>query len=287
TSQRLYRPAFEQRIRLREQELKNSYTVDPIDSPFLKQVYRIDENTVIFDRNESASIAGFGRILEGHLYNNGVAFIVTSEIRDVSDPKYQKDREEYINSGTKESDLNDKPQKLAEIQNLLSRLNGRKDDEVPTQPGSCIPEGFIRDGNIKAKEDVALLYRQGDFVFAISSENASEESESLLERENEINAVIISSGAHTLKKGSVALSGITAEEWLMKARQGIYQPEDKMVPYYLFSFYINEKSADFEHPLLSVELHNSGLETKNYTDSQLVEIWDRITRTFRYRSNAF
>ncbi|MBT0731715.1 T6SS immunity protein Tli4 family protein, partial [Rosenbergiella nectarea] len=27
--------------------------------------------------------------------------------------------------------------------------------------------------------------------------------------------------------------------------------------------------------------------TKNYTDSQLVDLWDRITRTFRYRPGEF
>lgn len=125
-SKRLFRPAFEQRIRLREQELKNSHTVDPIDGPFLKQVYRINSNTVIFDRNVNESVAGFGRILEGHLYHNGVSFVLTSKFRDVSDPKYQQDREEYLNSGTKKNDLNDKPQRLAEMQNLLSRLGGEK-----------------------------------------------------------------------------------------------------------------------------------------------------------------
>lgn len=109
---------------MREQELKKSHTVDPEDQPFLKQVYRINENTVIFDRNVNGSVPGFGRILEGHLYNNGVAFIVTTEITDLSEPKYKKDREDYLNSGSKESDLNNKHQKLAEIQGLLSRLKG-------------------------------------------------------------------------------------------------------------------------------------------------------------------
>ncbi|MGV3347107.1 hypothetical protein ACGVWS_15780, partial [Enterobacteriaceae bacterium LUAb1] len=103
-SQRLSRPAFDQRIRLREQELQNSQPTDPQDQPFLKQVYRLNEHTVIFDRNKSEGVPGFGRVLEGHLYSNGVAFIVTTEITDVSDPKYKKDREEYLNSGSKESD---------------------------------------------------------------------------------------------------------------------------------------------------------------------------------------
>ncbi|MBU5922870.1 hypothetical protein KQV47_01560 [Enterobacter sichuanensis] len=41
-----------------------------------------------------------------------------------------------------------------------------------------------------------------------------------------------------------------------------------------------------KHPVFSVELHNSGKETKNYTDSQLVDTWDRNTRSFRYRTGS-
>lgn len=286
-SKRLYRPAFEQRIRLREQELKNNHTVDPEDQPFLKQVYRINEDTVIFDRNINESVPGFGRILEGHLYDNGVAFIVTSKIRDVSEPKYQQDRDEYLNSGMKEAALNNKPQKLAEIQSLLARLKGRADNDVPVQPGSCIPDGFIVDSNIKADENISMVYRHGGFELVVNSNSTLGKGATLLERENEIVPVMIRVGAHTLKKGPVKLPGINAEEWLIKAKQDIYRPEDKNVNYYTFTLYGNEEIGDYNHPVFSLELDNSGHEIKDYTDPQLVDIWDRITRTFRYRPNAF
>lgn len=287
TSKRLYRPAFEQRIRLREQELKNSHTVDPEDQPFLKQVYQINENTVIFDRNRNGSVPGFGRILEGHLYDNGVAFIVTSRIRDLSDPKYQKDREDYSSNGMKESALNNKSQKLAEIESLLSRLKGRADDDVPSQPGICIPDGFIRDSDIKAGENISMLYREDNFELAVNSNNTLHKGETLLERGNEINPLMVILGAHSLKKGTVKLPGIDAEEWLIKGRQNIQRPEDKNIPHYMFTLYGNEKVADYKHPVFSVELDNTGLEVKKYTDSQLVGIWERITESFRYRPNAF
>ncbi|OMP91480.1 hypothetical protein BZP36_21275 [Raoultella terrigena] len=286
-SKRLYPPAFAQRIRLREQELNNSLVVDPEDLPFLKQVYRINDNTVIFDRNINESVPGFGRILEGHLYNNGVAFIVTTEITDLSDQKYKKDREDYLNSGSKESDLNDKPQKLAEMQSLLSRLKGRKDDEVPAQSGICIPEGFIKDAGMISHDVINIIYNSDDFGLIVNSNNTLRKAETLLERADEINAAIIRVGAHTLKKRVVKLPEINSEEWLMKGKQDIYHPEEKSVSAYRFTFYGNEDVVDSRHPIFSVELNNSGMETKTYTDSQLVDIWDRITRTFRYRPGAF
>ena len=187
----------------------------------------------------------------------------------------------------KESSLNNKPQKLAEMQNLLSRLKGREDDEVPARPGVCIPDGFINDDGVISKDDITYIYKQGDFEVIVNSNNFLGKGNTLLERGSEINPVIIRVGAHTLKKGAVKLPEINAEEWLMKGEQDIYHPEEKTVSYYTFHFYGNEKNGDLKHPVFSVELHNSGKETKNYTDSQLVDIWDRITRTFRYRPGAF
>ncbi|WP_139339452.1 T6SS immunity protein Tli4 family protein [Raoultella terrigena] len=285
-SKRLYPPAFAQRIRLREQELGESQTVNPRDQPFLKQVYRINDNTVIFDRNINESVAGGKRVLEGHLYSNGVAFILHSEFLDHTDPKYLDKKNMLKNAGLSESDLNEKLQKLTEMQSLLSRLKGRKDDEVPAQPGVCIPEGFINDAGAISKDDITLIYKQGDFEIIVNSNNALGKDNTLLERGSEINATIIRVGAHTLKKGAVKLPEINAEEWLMKGKQDIYHPEEKSVSYYTFHFYGNEKIGDLKHPVFSLELHNSGKETKTYTDSQLVDIWDRITRTFRYRPGA-
>ncbi|WP_369878893.1 T6SS immunity protein Tli4 family protein, partial [Erwinia sp. B116] len=49
----------------------------------------------------------------------------------------------------------------------------------------------------------------------------------------------------------------------------------------------NEKTADFRHPNLDLTLSNHALPPPAYSDAELVEIWDRITRSFRIRNNAF
>ncbi len=284
-SKRLYRPAFEQRIRLREQELKNAKTVDAIDLPFLKQVYPLDNmDGVIFDRNKNGSAAGFGRILEGHLYTNGVAFIVTTEITDLSDDKYKEDRDVYIRTGTPQNMLSTKPQKLAEMQDLLSRLRGRKEDEIPTQPGTCIPDGFIADNGKKNKEKILFVYENSDFYLAVDNNNTLPRDISLLERGEEIEAAVRKTLSSTLRKGKINLSGIPAEEWLIKSRQEV---RNAQIDYYQFTLYGNEKIADYQHPIFSIELHNTGKVSTTYNDMQLVDIWDRITRTFRPRPGAF
>ncbi|WP_279047055.1 T6SS immunity protein Tli4 family protein [Cedecea davisae] len=286
SSKRLYRPAFAQRIRLREEELQNGHTVRNVDQPFLKQVYRLSENAVIFDRNENGSVPGFGRILEGHLYVDGVAFILTQEITDLSDLKYQQEKESLFKAGVSVGSLNTKPQKLAELQDLMSRLRGRQDDEIPTQPGTCISEGFIREGNGKPKEDIVFIYPHNSvFSFNVWSNNALKESTDMLERSGEIQAYFTEINARTLRKGKTSIAGFEASEWLATAPSE--ESPDTPSAQLLFTAVANEKTADFTHPNLDLTLSNHALPPPAYSDAELVEIWDRITRSFRVRDNAF
>ncbi|MBT1713980.1 hypothetical protein KK116_06835 [Enterobacter dykesii] len=293
SSKRLYRPAFEQRIRLREQELLNGHTVRKVDQPFLKQVYRINENAVIFDRNRNGSEGGYGRTLEGHLYIDGVAFILSQDIIDLSDPKYQQDKEDFINAGVSPGHINNKPQKLAELQDLMSRLSGRKNDEIPTQPGTCISEGFIRDGNGKPKEDITFIYPHSSvFSFIVWSNNALKESTTMLERTGEIQSYINSINGRTLRKGEAQIAGFTGNEWLITAPPK--RSSDNPSAQLMFTAVANETNADFMHPSLDLTLSNEippeGSDTappSAYSEAELVAIWDRITRSFRLRDNAF
>ena len=295
SSKRLYRPAFAQRIRLREEELKNSHTVDAVDSPFLKQVHRTNDNAVIFDRNQNESVAGSSRILEGHLYVDGVAFVLTQEIIDYSDPRFAKERAFWLRkeAGRPEWMANNKPQKLAELQDLMSRLSGRKDDEIPTQPGTCISEGFIRDGREKPKEDITFIYPHSSvFSFTVWSNNALKESTTMLERTGEIQSYINSINGRTLRKGEAQIAGFKASEWLITAPPK--SSSDNPSAQLMFTAVANETNADFMHPNLDLTLSNEippeGSDTappSAYSEAELVAIWDRITRSFRLRNNAF
>ncbi len=288
TSRRSYRPPFVQRIQLREQELKNSRTVDEVDEPFLKQVYRLSENAVIFDRNENTSVPGFGRILEGHIYVDGVEFILTQEILDYSDPRFAKERAFYLRDEAERPEwmANTKPAKLAELKDLMSRLSRRSNDEIPTQPGTCIAEGFIRDTGAQQQEDITFIYPHNSvFSFVVWSNNALKEKTDMLERSNEIQSYLTQINARTLRKGKTQIAGFNASEWLATAPTENL-PDDASAQL-LFTAVANEKIADFKHPNLDLTLNNHALPPPTYSDAELVEIWDRITRSFRIRENAF
>jgi len=241
---------------------------------------------VIFDRNRNESVPGFGRILEGHLYVDGVAFTLVQEINDLSDPKYKKNKESLIRAGVNIDSLNTQPQKLAELQDLMSRLSGRKDDEIPTQPGTCISQGFIRDGKGKPQEDITFTYPHNPiFSFVVWSNNALKESTDMMERSGEIQSYLSAINARTLRKGKAQIAGFEASEWLATAPSE--DSPDNPTAQLLFTAAANEKTADFRHPNLDLTLSNHALPPPAYSEAELVEIWDRITRSFRVRNNAF
>lgn len=87
----IYPPAFKQRIELREKELRE-WKQSTENSPALKEVIQLPNSKgVIFDRNQSGSDDAY-RILEAHVYINNIAFIITTDILDLSDAKYADEK---------------------------------------------------------------------------------------------------------------------------------------------------------------------------------------------------
>ncbi|NWA74693.1 hypothetical protein HX775_22605, partial [Serratia proteamaculans] len=147
-SKPLYPPAFKQRVQLREQALRDAINKPgnrPENAPFLKEIVLLpDGKGAIFDHNESGT-PDIYRQLEAHVYSGMTAFVITTDIRDFSDKKHSEKKSKYLARGFTEADANTKPAKLAALQSLISRLSGRKDEDIPSAKGVCIPNGFIRD----------------------------------------------------------------------------------------------------------------------------------------------
>ncbi|MGV3345733.1 T6SS immunity protein Tli4 family protein [Enterobacteriaceae bacterium LUAb1] len=276
-SQFIYPPAFKQRIELREQALKNQRVSDDSDGPFLKDIIQLDKG-VIFERNENYAYPDSARELEAHVYIDNVAFIIKAKFHDLSSNKYTKDRS-YYSAGYP---ITDKPQKLAALQSLISHLRGRPKNEVPTEKGMCIPYGLIQDDGQEHHFKFSMLFKNRQFSWAIVTDNLpGSEEESLLERSSEIRPVMRQLGASTLKKGRVKYNTIAGEEWLISGKED----GDKK---YRFQYNANEKNVTYLHPLVLILLHNSGILTvKEYTDEQMVEIWDRVLQSFKISANAY
>lgn len=69
---------------------------------------------------------------------------------------------------------------LSAMQSLISRLSSRKDEEIPTEKGICIPDGFIKDDGEPHKEKVSFTYEVDDFYFSMGTDNSYVGSDSTL-----------------------------------------------------------------------------------------------------------
>ncbi|WP_263869909.1 T6SS immunity protein Tli4 family protein [Providencia alcalifaciens] len=168
------------------------------------------------------------------------------------------------------------------MQSLISRLQGRPKNEIPTEKGICIPYGFIHDDGRDHKFKLSMLFKNNQFAWAIVMDNLlGSEDDSLLERSSEVKPIMRKLGASTLKKGPVKYNTIAGEEWLISDEED----GDKK---YRFQYNANEKNVTYLQPLVLILLHNSGILTvKDYTDAQIVEIWDRVLQSFKLRPNAY
>ena len=107
----------------------------------------------------------------------------------------------------------------------------------------------------------------------------------MLERSNEIQPYLTGINARTLRKDKKRIAGFEADEWLNTAPSEKYP--DSPSGQLLFNVIANEKIVDFRHSIIDLTLSNHALPPPAYSDAVLVEIWDRITRSFRLRDNAF
>nr|WP_308168630.1 T6SS immunity protein Tli4 family protein [Cedecea davisae] len=182
--------------------------------------------------------------------------------------------------------MNEKPAKLAALQSLISRLSGRKDEEIPSAKGVCIPNGFIRDDGVKHQEKITFSYENDDFILGVYTNNKYPGSEdTLFSRSAEINEALKTSNQYTIKKVALSPNGIPAEAWLFGGTQTIRNPatgKDEKNTFYNFDFKANESDATADKPRFGIGLTSEYKQTR-YSEAQMIEIWDRLVNPLRYK----
>ena len=220
------------------------------------------------------------------MFVNMTAFIITTEILDLSDRKYTERKKTYIKAGFTDAQMNEKPAKLAAMQSLISRLSGRKDEDIPSAKGVCIPNGFIRDDSGKHKESLTFRYGNDDFVFGVDMDNTIQGSDdTLFNRSAQINEALKTSNQYTIKKVALSPNGIPAESWLFGGAQTIRNTvtgEDEKNTFYNFMLYANERDATPDKPNLNIGFGSEYKKTR-YSEAQMIEIWDRLVNSLRYK----
>ncbi|WP_258013201.1 T6SS immunity protein Tli4 family protein [Pectobacterium odoriferum] len=182
--------------------------------------------------------------------------------------------------------MNEKPAKLAAMQSLISRLSGRKDEDIPMAKGICIPNGFIWDDGGKHKENLTFRYENEDFVFGAEMDNTIKGSDdTLFNRSTQINAALKTSSQYSIKKAALSPNGIPAESWLFGGTQTTRNRvtgKDEKNTFYNFILYANERDGTPDKPYLNIELGSEYKKTR-YSEAQMIEIWDRLVNSLRYK----
>lgn len=179
--------------------------------PYLKGVYSLPDGMegVIFERNESTQVYDSARIIEAHMYTNGMAIETTMEARNGASPRYDEDRKDFP-----EIYGNNVPQKISELTDLLKRISARQENEIPVAPGFCLPELFIKDGTKPVNEDVNVHYLSSEYPhmkFYFDSDNYTASDDSLLERRAIMEPYIKQAQGSTIHSGRRHISGLYAE----------------------------------------------------------------------------
>ena len=284
-------PAFEQRIRLREQELEKAVPLQVIDEPYLKKTYSIPERIdgVIFERNLNNYSPDMARVLEAHYYQNSVAFKTEVKVINTDAVRYKEERKDFPSNVTN---------KISELNKLLRKLKGvRESEPIPEGKGLCFKHGFIAGDSLSivgsdwGEEDAGIAFKLKQypkFNFRIKSNNYLKAEHTLLERAEKgaLSKLLISfdSSVKNLAKGRRKIHGAVAEELLL------FNASDENNIQYNFIMYINEKSGSNSTPFLSAELRyelsGGELGDDDLTEEQLLSVWYQLTNSIRIRPGA-
>ena len=171
---------------------------------------------------------------------------------------------------------------------LLPNLRARKMDEIPTEPGFCIRDGFIADnGNVDIYEHarMQLNFKQWpDMWISLTSMTVHRTGrETLLQRVDKHPATLFAKPfVKVLRKGRHDINGRTAEEILQLL------PTDQGFKQHSFRWEATGEVNRILVPDLIVELESgrplNGVPRRpSLTDQQAIELFDRIVKSVRLR----
>ncbi|WP_392560236.1 T6SS immunity protein Tli4 family protein [Orbus mooreae] len=289
TTKPQYLPPFKQMISLREQELKDTKTIDPIDSPYLKAVYPVHTNHpdkmqgIIFERMESPGTDDSARVLEGYRWQDEVMLKIEMKAQNGSDKKHDENRMKYPELYT-----NDVPQKLLELRKLFVRIQPRDDLTIPIRPGFCLLNSFMLGEDREWKDMNYGYWHESIDEFSFYFEfNDFADDYALLDKPE---GYFTQGAGHTIYKGTRESQGLKLEEWVVKGKyfedaQGFNA--DNMG--YIFTLGIHVTDPSYKTPRLRVEMfYKIPLDkTQAYSEEQLMVIWREITNSIRIRDSSF
>jgi hypothetical protein len=226
------------------------------------------------------------RIIEAYKWDRSYQIKLQIEGSDFTNPDQTNDP--IVKQLTEKNDV---PGKLRLVISILDRIRGRRDDEIPTEPGVCFIGGFLP-GRATDQENIwfqFVLREQHDVSFGLDTDANIKETTTLLQRGDSVNAALKDNDGRTVRKGRVDLPGMQAEEWLMAGITTLH------VPGHHLTLEANSLIGSAKTPLITLDMDTGSennvlrgpIEKASLTEGEAVALWDAVSRTLRPRSNGF
>ncbi|WP_233882415.1 T6SS immunity protein Tli4 family protein [Paraburkholderia flagellata] len=281
--------AWRQEVAQREAALKATKSRDAY--PFLYAAGKArGEDTYYFIHRGTIYEAPNRRYIEGYKWDRGYRFLLKVKTYDYTNPDRSSD------PIVKQFDVkNEVPAKTSLVFDLLEKLQGRRNEEIPTAPGTCFAGGFLP-GKATDGQYVRggfTLTSNPDVSFVISLDTASQGGMTLLQHAGDSQTLdaLKAMDAKVIRKGSVELSGLKAEEWLFEG----LKPGDGRGE--TFTLSVNDTTSGPSSPYLSLEMDTGGqleiqgkfvkLDKGSLTTGEAIALWDAVSRKVRVRPGAF
>ncbi|WP_233885396.1 T6SS immunity protein Tli4 family protein [Paraburkholderia flagellata] len=281
--------AYRQEIAQRETVLKTVEITYP--RPFLYAAGPArGRSTYYFIYRDTLIDSPATRYIEGYKWDRGYRFLLKIETYDYVHPDQTDD------PIVKQFDVkNEVPAKTNLVFDLLEKLRGRPNEEIPTEPGVCFAGGFLPG---KATDDQYVrggftLTSNPDVSFVVSVDTASQGGITLLQHADDSQTLdaLKAMDAKVIRKGTVELSGLRAEEWLFEG----LKPGDGRGD--TFTLSVNDTTSGPSSPYLSLEMDTGGqlkiqgkfvkLDKGSLTTREAIALWDAVSRKVRVRPGAF
>lgn len=172
---------------------------------------------------------------------------------------------------------------------FIPSLRSRSPNEMPSQPGFCLRDGFFTDDGQTPQTEIASitfkLPKSPGLLVHFTTMTAKPDEKSLLQRVDggSVPGAMQSlvSGIHTLRRGEHDVNGRKGEEGLWSL------PTDAGFRTYQFHWEAQGEHLQPLKPTLSVELTTRDDQRPNLTDEQATRIFEAIVNSVRLRPVAF
>ncbi|MCH2097048.1 MAG: T6SS immunity protein Tli4 family protein [Pseudomonadales bacterium] len=272
----------------------------PEGHEFLRAVYPIDGG-LIFDRSKRDVTSRSERCIEARWWSGGFAFTAEVDAFDLTFP------EDLHNKTLKQlKTRTDVAEKIATLRSVIARIRGRREDEIPQEPGDCFAHGlWLGPQAENAEFYVNYHLRDAPDVYinlsSVSGEDGPRPETGLMQRRADIERQAKHAGIEFLRFTTRQLHGVAYEESIGREPKEV---TGARVPGHTAILQTDQAAQGRQAPFVAVEMFNGHyipwpersleeaakvpeLQRATLSEAEVIALWDAITATLRPRPGAF